>query len=287
MSGRPESGQDRPARGGLPALLSWLLAAVVVITLPHQHQLALATAIQSTVLAPPLSLQSAFRDARRMRYEAAALRVERDSLAARLLERQNVAEENLRLRTLLGLAERGRGRLLPANLYPAGRAGEQVERSFVIDVGRDSGVQPGAPVVAPGGLVGVIRVASPGQAIGDFWTHRDFRASAMTADGSAFGIIRSLGERPLLMRLDGIPFQAELAAETDIVTSGVGGIFPRGIPIGDVVQLTETEAGWSRSYLVKPRVYPDAVREVMVLVGPEAGTDVFDIWADSQPDTVR
>jgi rod shape-determining protein MreC len=258
----------------------------VIITLPHPHQLALATAIQSTVLAPPLSLQSAFRDARRMRNEAAALRVERDSLAARLLERQNVAEENLRLRALLALAERGRGQLLPANLYPAGRSGEQVERSFVIDVGRDSGVQPGAPVVAPAGLVGVIRVASPGQAIGDYWTHRDFRASAMTVDGSAFGIIRSLGERPLLMRLDGIPFQAELAAETEIVTSGVGGIFPRGVPIGDVVQLTETEAGWSRSYLVRPRVYPDAVREVMVLVGLEAGADVFDIWVDSEPDTV-
>ncbi len=286
MSGRPESGQDRPARGGLPALLSWLLAAVVIITLPHQHQLALATAIQSTVLAPPLSLQNAFRDARRMRNEAATLRVERDSLAARLLERQNVAEENLRLRALLAMAERGRGQLLPANLYPAGRSGEQVERSFVIDVGRDFGVQPGAPVVAPAGLVGVIRVASSGQAIGDYWTHRDFRASAMTADGSAFGIIRSLGDRPLLMRLDGIPFQAELAAETEIVTSGVGGIFPRGVPIGDVVQLTETEAGWSRSYLVKPRVYPDAVREVMVLVGLEAGADVFDIWVDSQPDTV-
>ncbi len=100
---------------------------------------------------------------------------------------------------------------MPANLYPAGRSGEQVERSFVIDVGTNGGVQPGAPVVAPAGLVGVIRVASPNQAIGDFWTHRDFRASAMTADGSAFGIIRSLGERPLLMRLDGIPFQAELA----------------------------------------------------------------------------
>lgn len=286
MSGRPELGRDRPARGGLPGLLVWLLAAVVIITLPHRQQLVVATAIQSTVLAPPLSLQSAFRDTRRLRNQAAGLRLERDSLAARLLERENVAEENRRLRALLGLAERGRGQLLPANLYPAGRSGEQVERSFVIDVGTSAGLQPGAPVVAPSGLVGVIRVASPGQGVGDFWTHRDFRASAMTADGSAFGIIRSMSERPLLMRLDGIPFQAELAVGTQIVTSGVGGIFPRGIPIGDIVQLTETEAGWSRSYLVRPRVYPDAVREVMVLVTQEVDADVLGIWADSTSDTV-
>ena len=146
--------------------------------------------------------------------------------------------------------------------------------------------RPGAPVVAPGGLVGVVRVASPNQAIGDFWTHRDFRASAMTADGGAFGIIRSAGEWPLLMRLDGIPFQAELSRGTRIVTSGMGGVFPRGIPIGEVVQLTETEAGWARSYLVKPLVYPDAAREVMVLLGQEANADVFDIWMDSARDTL-
>ncbi|MGD8868833.1 MAG: rod shape-determining protein MreC [Gemmatimonadales bacterium] len=286
MTGKLESTRDKPPRRSLSALLGWLLAAVVIISLPHQHQLALATAIQSTVLAPPLSLQTVFRDARRMQNQAGALRVERDSLAAQLLERQNVAEENIRLRAMLGLAERGRGRLLPANLYPAGRSGEQVERSFVIDVGSDWGVRSGAPVVAPAGLVGVVRVASPSRAIGDYWTHRDFRASAMTADGDAFGIIRSPGERPLLMRLDGIPFQAELAPGTEIVTSGMGGIFPRGIPIGEVVQLTETEAGWARSYLVKPRVYPDAVREVMVLVGHETDTDVFDLWPGTNPDSI-
>ena len=43
-----------------------------------------------------------------MRNQAGALRIERDSLAALLLERQNVAEENIRLRAMLGLAERGR-----------------------------------------------------------------------------------------------------------------------------------------------------------------------------------
>ncbi len=265
----------------------WVLAAVVLISLPHQHQLTLATAIQSTALAPVFYLQSSFSDVREMRRQVEAIRAERDSLAAQLLERQNVREENQRLRALQGLAERGRGRWVPANLYPAGRAGELVKRSFVIDVGSSSGIQSDAPVVAPGGMVGVIRVVSRGQATGDFWTHRDFRASAMTADGSVFGIIRSLGERPQLMRLDGVPFQAELAIGTEIVTSGVGGVFPRGMPIGQVAELTRTEAGWSRSYLVRPLVYPDAVREVMVLVGREGNDDVTDIWVRSGTDSIQ
>ncbi len=65
----------------------------------------------------------------------------------------------------------------------------------------------------------------------------------------------------------------------------MGGIFPRGIPIGDVLQLTETEAGWSKSYLVKPRSTLTP-REVMVLVGQEADADVFDIRPDAAGDTV-
>jgi rod shape-determining protein MreC len=135
-------------------------------------------------------------------------------------------------------------------------------------------------------MVGVIRVVSPGQATGDFWTHPDFRASAMTADGSVFGIIRSSGEQPQLMRLNGVPFQAELAIGTEVVTSGMGGVFPRGMPIGQVAELTQTEAGWSRSYLIRPLVYPDAVREVMVLVGYEEN-DVADIWVRSGTDSIQ
>lgn len=248
------------------------------MTLPHERQLALATALRSTALAPVLHLQSGFSDMRALRASVQALRAQRDSLAAELFALQGVEEENLRLRALLVLAERGKNRFVPANVSPAGRAGEGVKRSFVLDVGTAGGLWAHAPVVAPGGLVGVVRAVSLSQAAGDFWTHPDFRVSAMTADGSVFGIIRSLGGIHSLMQLDGTPYQVELAPGTELVTSGQGGVFPRGIPIGRVLELTSTEAGWARSYLVQPAVYPDAVREAMVLVEGGVAGDMTDLW---------
>jgi rod shape-determining protein MreC len=268
----------RLARLDFLQLLFLLLGAAVLITLPHRHQLVLATAIRSTVLLPVLRLQSGYSEMRGMRERVQMLRAAKDSLSERLLTLQNVEEENLRLRALLSLAERGDTRFVPANLYPAGRAGEVVKRSFVLDVGAADGVRRDAPVVSPEGLVGVVRVAFSRHATGDFWTHPEFRVSAMTSDGRVFGIISPLGDPPGLMRLEGAPYQLELAPGTELVTSGSGGVFPRGIPIGRVAELTGAEAGWARSYLVEPAVYPDAVREAMVLVDRDEAYDLADVW---------
>jgi len=214
---------------------------------------------------------------RAMRNHLEELRRERDALVQRLLALQGVGEENLRLRALVDLAERAQQRFVPANLDPAGRAAELVKRSFVLDRGASAGIAEDAPVVAPGGLVGVVRIAAPQQSTGDFWTHRDFRVSAMTLDGRVFGIIRPLaGEQPL-MQLDGAPYQVELTRGTEIVTSGMGGVFPRGIPVGRVIDVVSAEEGWAKSYRVQPAVYPDAVREVMVVVGA-ANVDLSDAW---------
>ncbi len=273
-----ESGFKRLARRDPLRLFLLLLAAIVLFSLPHEHQLALATAIRSSVLTPVLRLQVGVADARSTRARLQGFRAERDSLAAELLSLGDVDEENRRLRALLGLAATGMDRFKPANLAPAGRPGESVKRSFVLDIGAAQGVYRGAPVIAAEGLVGVVRVVAAGQATGDFWTHPEFRVSAMTTEGEVFGIIRALEASSLLMRLENTPYQAELLAGTELVTSGQGGVFPRGIPIGRVLELTGTQAGWARSYLVQPAVYPDAVREVMVLVDRATMGDLADLW---------
>lgn len=278
MGGSPDPGTKRLPRRDLLVLFLLLLGAIVLLGLPHERQLVLATAVRSTVLAPVLQLHSWFSETRTARANFRQLAADRDSLVARLLALQGVEEENLRLRALLELAERARARFRPANLTPAGRAGEGVKRSFVLDAGSGVGVVDDAPVVAPGGLVGIVRSVFPRQAAGDFWTHPEFRVSVMTTDASVFGIIRPAGGTPLAMLLEGAPFQAELPAGTELVTSGLGGIFPRGIPIGTVSRQTAEEAGWAKSYLVEPAVHPDAVREVMVLVQSADTLDLTGLW---------
>ncbi len=267
-----------PRRDTLPVVI-FLLAAVVLLTLPRQRQLAISNLVQSTVLAPMLQLQTWLSDNRAMSARIEALRAERDAATTKVVKLQGVEEEVVRLRLLLDLSERAENRFSPANLYPAGRASQGIRRSFILDLGTSAGVTGDAAVVAPAGLVGIVRAATRWQATGDFWTHPVFRVSAMTADGRVFGIMGPLAGQPPRMQLDGAPYQLELEPGTELVTSGMGGLFPRGIPIGRVAESISAREGWERSYLVEPAVYPDAVREVMVLVDRDApDVDVTEVW---------
>jgi cell shape-determining protein MreC len=108
------------------------------------------------------------------------------------------------------------------------------------------------------------------------WTHPDFRVSAMTADGSVFGIAEprgSGGSGTTLMEIRGIPFREDVPIGSIVYTSGrgthLGGAFPRGIPIGAVRSLAEQSVGWSKTYVVSPAVQPGSVSHVIVLVGAE------------------
>ena len=258
------------------------MVALVLLTLPRTRQLQVSNLIRSTVLAPVLQLQAWLADVRSMRERLESLRAERDSVTVRLVELQGVEEEAERLRALLQLAERAGARFRAANLYPAGRPSESVSRSFVLDAGSATGIASDAAVVAPSGLVGVVRAVTRWQAAGDFWTHPEFRVSAMTADGRVFGIVGPLAGTPPHMMLEGAPYQLELESGTPLVTSGLGGVFPRGIPIGRVAAPISAQEGWSRSYRVEPAVSPGAVQEVMVLV-ERAGADVGDIWRAEPP----
>jgi cell shape-determining protein MreC len=86
-----------------------------------------------------------------------------------------------------------------------------------------------------------------------------------------------------VLLLTGVPYQVELARGTGVVTSGLGGIFPRGVPIGRVLDLVRAEEGWSKTYRLQPAVPPGAAVEVLVMRGANAAAP-DDLW---RADTVE
>jgi rod shape-determining protein MreC len=149
---------------------------------------------------------------------------------------------------------------------------------FLLDVGSDDGVQPGDPVLMRTGRIGVvgfIRKVTPSTAVGLDWTHPEFRASAMTEGDSIFGMVEPrpgdfrAGDRLLLKA---IPYHERLEPGTLIVTSGLGGIFPRGIAIGEVLELYQDEGRWVSEYWLRPVVEIGSVTHVLVVrADPRSG----------------
>jgi rod shape-determining protein MreC len=130
------------------------------------------------------------------------------------------------------------------------------------------------------------------------WSHPDFRVSAMAGDGSAFGIVSphlagntacvgvtggcETADRYLL-ELRGVPFRGALKEGTLISSSGLGGVFPRGIPIGVVIGELETPEQWTRTYLLRPTIYPRDVTSVLILAPQLVGRDSLDaVWSSPE-----
>ena len=94
----------------------------------------------------------------------------------------------------------------------------------------------------------------------------------------------SEGQGVWLLELHGVPYRQVVPIGTLIVTSGLGGVYPRGIPIGSVVGVA-SETGWERMYLVRPAVNTAVVSHVLIFTGSKSGggggADLRSAFADT------
>lgn len=267
------------SRADTALLATCALLALLALVLPAPIRDAIASSLRRTVVSPLLVLQ---QRAERARSAFAARDAETgriDSLALRVQELSEVAAENDRLRGLLSLGRQLRWGFVPAQALHGQGIGD--EHSLTLTVGSSAGVLVRSGVVGHDGLIGQVTGVDPRTSTAITWSHPDFRASAMAADGTAFGIVRPhLGDEPerSLLELRGVAFREALTPGTSITTSGLGGVFPRGIPVGVVLGEIKTNEAWSRTYLLRPAVRPPDVTEVMVLSPQRVSTPLDEVW---------
>jgi len=259
--------------------LGCVALSLVAMSLPEPWQDVIGTGLRQTVLLPFIELQHQSELFRTSRARFSAVVAERDSAALAAAFLPELRRENARLRGLLGLGARlGTGYVSAEVLH---QAEPTSPLTLVVSAGRHQGVTPLSPVVAPEGLVGVIGTVDAQTSTVLTWAHPDFRASAMAADGSVYGIVAPHGTQGpgvWLLELRGVPYRHIVPEGTLILTSGLGGVFPRGVPLGRIIGVASEAEGWERTYLVRPAVHPAAVSHVMILMGPYgspgAGADV-------------
>jgi rod shape-determining protein MreC len=112
------------------------------------------------------------------------------------------------------------------------------------------------------------------------WAHPEFRVSAFTDSGGVVGIVAAsaaAGVSEPFLEFRGASYRDSIPEGTLVLSSGLGGVYPKGIPIGRVAGIVREQAGWERVYRVRPAANPGTAAHVLVLVAPRpaALTDAF------------
>lgn len=259
-----------------------LLVSVGALVAPAPVGLAVASTARETVLRPVVWLQRRGAEGRTSRARLAAIQAERDSAVVALQGLPGLAAENEQLRRLLDLSRRSTVPWIAAEVLH--QTVPTDGRTLLLSAGTAAGVGSDAPVVGPEGLLGVVVQAGRGSSVALTWAHPEYRVSAVTIDGSVQGIVAAApgnDASEAFLEFRGVAFRDTIPTGTLVVTSGLTGLYPKGIPIGHVAGIRREQLGWERVYRLSPLANPSYVTHV--LVGRPRGGGASGWPADSAP----
>jgi rod shape-determining protein MreC len=183
-----------------------------------------------------------------------------------------MAEENLQLREALvasgrlqQIAEMREGFEIP--MLPSELVGGDASpwfRSVLFDRGRVHGVRSGMPVISEDGLVGLVTSASRYSARSMLLLDRQSAVDGTVQRSRARGIVRGRG-------VDDLEFEfvvrgGDVRVDDVIVTSGLGGVFPKGLRIGRVTKVSDPGARLIQHATIDPAVDFGRLEQVFVML---------------------
>lgn len=193
-----------------------------------------------------------------------ALRRQNEQLRIKAMQAEEIARENARLRQLLNWQKQSPWKLKLARVVLRDPANWW--RTVQIDLGSRDGLQVNLPVLTSDGLVGRISSVSLTRSQVTLLGDPNCKVSARVEnDTHDTGVIGASGPlEPELAELGYLSRNASLKPGQSVVTSGVGGIFPLGIPIGQIVDVQPVDYGSRAEARVRLAAKLNALEEVWV-----------------------
>jgi rod shape-determining protein MreC len=243
--------------------------SLVALFSPTSWGLSVAASLRQSVLAPLVWLQVRAEEGKSSRVRLHAITIQRDSAAYLAQGLPSLLAENERLRQLLGLSRRLASPYVAAEVLHQPQATDG--RTLLLSAGARDGVAAFDPVVAPEGLIGVILSAAERTSIVMTWAHPEFRVSAFTVSGNAAGVVApaATGAGEAALEFRGVPYRDSVPVGSLVLSSGLGGVYPKGIPVGTVTGVVREQEGWERVYRLLPSANPGSAAHVLILVSPK------------------
>lgn len=253
------------------AVVSFTRQAVLFLMSPVIKVTAVTVGSVSRVWGDYVDLRNLREESLRLTHEAAVLQRRISYLEEQALETQ-------RLQGLLAMKEISRTEFLAARVV--GKDATNWFKTVLIDRGSLAGIRRNMPVVAPDGLVGRVVEVTPTAAKVQLITDPVSAAGGLIQRTRVIGIVSgSLGAG---LKVRYLPLMADIAIGDEVVTSGMGGVFPKGIPLGRVIAAERRSGALFQEATLAPKVDLSRLEEVLILMGTES-RDGFETGGVRQP----
>ncbi|WP_281349934.1 rod shape-determining protein MreC [Paenibacillus tengchongensis] len=138
---------------------------------------------------------------------------------------------------------------------------EPSNNSIVLDLGSKDGIKPNMSVISTEGLVGVISQVSNFTSTVKLMTMMDVKdpnsqpaiaATVQDKEDNSFGMIESYDAQTGMLQMNKIPVGDPIAVGDTVISSGIGGMYPRGLTIGKVVDVKVGDYGYTSTATIDP-----------------------------------
>jgi rod shape-determining protein MreC len=189
------------------------------------------------------------------------LREQLKTLYARDIANREAVLANERLTKLLNLRDSLKSPAMTALVI--GEDGYPWFKTITINCGEADGIREGYPVVAATGIVGQVIKVAPRSARVLLFTDHASSIAAMVQRTRARGVVK--GKGGTRCNLEFTMREDDVKVGDMVVSSGIGRIFPRGLPIGEVTMVKKGEYGIFQAIELRPSVDLARLEEVLVL----------------------
>lgn len=209
-----------------------------------------------------------------VKLENEELKKKNTKLANELIEYESLKDEVERLREALNFTEsKNNYKYVGVNII--GYSGNSLSDGYIIDKGSNDGIDKNMVVVSSKGLVGKVTKVASNFAIVQSILNENIAVAVMDQQTrEATGVLQGLSDKKdnNMTVVYNLPISSDVKEGDIIITSGLGKIYPKEIPVGTVVSVEEDNVRVMKSAIVEPFVNFNEVEELFVVI-PNSNID--------------
>ena len=225
--------------------------------------------IGSILAIPFQAIGNAATNASASTEELLTLEQENEQLYAQVAELQEYKLENERLARLLDMKDAYAFNATGARVIS--QSADSWNRTLTIDKGAIDGIAVGMPVMSGDGLLGQVESVAPLTSVVRLITDDTGGVSVLLQNSRVEGILS--GSVDGLLYVEYVPISTPVQLGEPVVTSGLGGVFPKGLVVGAVTRIDGKSTDTYHTILVQPLATVGINEEVLVVTG--SPTEVF------------